>query len=94
MSEARQAVADVAQSSRLQKLDIELQSAYGGSNDQLRQSNAALRTCQFRRKVSATHSLINKSMMAAGLNWTALKAVRAADMAEAGSIIDALEPAA
>lgn len=83
-SEAK-AVADAAQA-RVQELDLELQ-RLRKANEQLRESNAALRTAN-EEGVGEAH-LINKSMMA---ELEGLRAARAADVAEASSIIGALTP--
>lgn len=77
--------AETAQN-RLTDLDLELQ-RLRQANDQLRQSNAALRTAN-EEGVGEPH-LINKAMMA---ELEALRAARAADVAEASSIIGALTP--
>lgn len=71
---------------RLAALDLELQ-RLRTANDQLRQSNAALRTAN-EEGVGEPH-LINKAMLA---ELEALRAARAADVAEANSIIGALTP--
>mmetsp|Transcript_21150 Transcript_21150/g.33929 ORF Transcript_21150/g.33929 Transcript_21150/m.33929 type:complete len:161 (-) Transcript_21150:1440-1922(-) len=71
---------------RITDLDLELQ-RLRKANDQLRQSNAALRTAN-EEGVGEPH-LINKAMMA---ELEALRAARAADVAEASSIIGALTP--
>lgn len=79
------ASASVAEA-RMTDLDLELQ-RLRKANDQLRQSNAALRTAN-EEGVGEPH-LINKAMMA---ELEALRAARAADVAEASSIIGALTP--
>lgn len=79
------AVADSAQA-RVEELDLELQ-RLRTANEQLRESNAALRTAN-EEGVGEAH-LINKSMMA---ELEGLRAARAADVAEANSIIGALTP--
>ena len=77
---AKAAEAQVAQ------LDLELQ-RLRRSNDQLRQSNQALREAN-EAGVGEPH-LINKAMLA---ELEALRAARAADVAEASQIIAAMEP--
>ncbi|APX11196.1 hypothetical protein [Tateyamaria omphalii] len=79
------AAADAARA-RVEELDLELQ-RLRKANDQLRISNAALRTAN-EEGVGEPH-LINKSMMA---ELEGLRAARAADVAEASSIIAALTP--
>ena len=79
------AAADAAQA-RVEELDLELQ-RLRKANEQLRESNAALRTAN-EEGVGEPH-LINKSMMA---ELEGLRAARAADVAEASSIISALTP--
>ncbi|MEX0310387.1 MAG: hypothetical protein AB3N17_09075 [Tateyamaria sp.] len=79
------AASDAAQS-RMEELDLELQ-RLRKANVQLRESNAALRTAN-EEGVGEPH-LINKSMMA---ELEGLRAARAADVAEASSIIGALAP--
>ena len=71
---------------RVEELDLELQ-RLRKANDQLRESNAALRTAN-EEGVGEPH-LINTSMMA---ELEGLRAARAADVAEASSIIGALAP--
>ncbi|WP_299289043.1 hypothetical protein [uncultured Tateyamaria sp.] len=85
---AAQAAADAtaAAQERVETLDLELQ-RLRKANDQLRQSNAALRLAN-EEGVGEPH-LINKAMMA---ELEALRAARAADVAEASSIIGALAP--
>ncbi|MEO0401403.1 MAG: hypothetical protein AAF214_03410 [Pseudomonadota bacterium] len=83
-AEAREVAA--AAQARVSELDLELQ-RLRLANDQLRQSNAALRTAN-EEGVGEPH-LINKAMMA---ELEALRAARAADVAEATSIIGALTP--
>lgn len=83
-AEAR-AQADAAQS-RVAEMDLELQ-RLRKANDQLRESNAALRSAN-EEGVGEPH-LINKAMMA---ELESLRAARAADVAEASSIIGALTP--
>ncbi len=82
---AAEAAASQAQA-RVAELDLELQ-RLRKSNDQLRESNMALRTAN-EEGVGEPH-LINKAMMA---ELEALRATRAADVAEASSIIGALTP--
>lgn len=84
ISEAK-LVSQAAQA-RTSELDLELQ-RLRKANDQLRQSNAALRTAN-QEGVGEPH-LINKAMLA---ELEALRAARAADVAEATSIIGALSP--
>jgi biopolymer transport protein ExbB/TolQ len=84
VDEAKQA--GEAAHSRTVALDLELQ-RLRKANDQLRQSNAALRTANA-EGVGDPH-LINKAMMA---ELEALRAARAADVAEVTSIIGALTP--
>lgn len=78
--------ASEAAEARMTELDLELQ-RLRKANAQLRESNAALRTAN-EEGVGEPH-LINKSMMA---ELEGLRAVRAADVAEASSIISALTP--
>lgn len=75
-----------ATQARFAALDLELQKL-GMANDQLRQSNAALRAANG-EGVGDAH-LINASMQA---ELDALRAARAAEVAEATSILDALTP--
>ena len=82
---AAQAATDAAQS-RVAEMDLILQQLRH-SNDQLRASNAALRAAN--ADGLADPDVINTSMMA---ELDALRASRAADVAEAYSIIDALTP--
>lgn len=84
LAEAK-AASDGAQA-RVAEMDIELQ-RLRKANDQLRQSNAALRAAN-EEGVGQPH-LINKAMMA---ELESLRAARAADVAEASSIIGALAP--
>ncbi|WP_147104237.1 hypothetical protein [Tateyamaria sp. syn59] len=79
------ATADAARA-RVEELDLELQ-RLRKANDQLRASNVALRTAN-EEGVGEPH-LINNSMMA---ELEGLRAARAADVAEASSIISALTP--
>lgn len=79
------AAAEAAQA-RVAELDLELQ-RLRKANEQLRESNAALRTAN-EEGVGEPH-LINKAMMA---ELEGLRAARAADVAEASSIIGALAP--
>ena len=78
--------AAAAAEARVAELDLELQ-RIRKSNDQLRQSNQALREAN-EAGVGEPH-LINKAMLA---ELEALRAARAADVAEASHIIDALTP--
>ena len=78
--------ASEAAQARMAAMDLELQ-RLRKANDQLRQSNAALRTAN-EEGVGEPH-LINKAMMA---ELEGLRAARAADVAEASSIIGALAP--
>ncbi|MFL4471461.1 hypothetical protein ACERZ8_16855 [Tateyamaria armeniaca] len=78
--------ASEAVQTRVAAMDLELQ-RLRKANDQLRQSNAALRTAN-EEGVGEPH-LINKAMMA---ELEGLRAARAADVAEASSIIGALAP--
>ena len=71
---------------RTQELDLELQ-RLRKANAELRQSNQALRAAN-EAGVGEPH-LINKAMMA---ELEALRAARAADVAETNAIIDALTP--
>ncbi|WP_299041236.1 hypothetical protein [uncultured Tateyamaria sp.] len=80
-----EAAADAARA-RVEELDLELQ-RLRKANDQLRTSNAALRAAN-EEGVGEPH-LINTSMMA---ELEGLRAARAADVAEASSIIGALAP--
>lgn len=80
-----QAAKDAADT-RVETLDLELQ-RLRKANDQLRQSNTDLRNAN-QEGVGEPH-LINKAMMA---ELEALRAARAADVAEATSIIGALTP--
>jgi len=82
---ASKTAADAADA-RLTELDLELQ-RLRKANDQLRQSNTDLRNAN-QAGVGEPH-LINKAMMA---ELEALRAARAADVAEATSIIGALTP--
>lgn len=84
LAEAK-AASEAAQS-RVAAMDLELQ-RLRAANDQLRQSNAALRAAN-EEGVGEPH-LINKAMMA---ELEGLRAARAADVAEATSIIGALAP--
>ena len=84
LNEAK-AASDAA-NARVAELDLELQ-RLRKANAQLRESNAALRTAN-QEGVGEPH-LINKSMMA---ELEGLRAARAADVAEANSIIGALTP--
>ncbi len=84
LAEAR-AASEAAQA-RMASMDLELQ-RLRKANDQLRQSNAALRAAN-EDGVGEPH-LINKAMMA---ELEGLRAARAADVAEASSIIGALAP--
>ena len=86
-----EAVADAraaakAAEGQVAQLDLELQ-RLRRSNDQLRQSNQALREAN-EAGVGEPH-LINKAMLA---ELEALRAARAADVAEASQIIAAMEP--
>jgi len=74
------------QSATLTRLDTELQ-RLRAANEQLRASNAALREAN-EQGVGEPH-LINKAMLA---ELEALRASRAADMAENAAILSALEP--
>ena len=78
--------ASEAVQTRVAAMDLELQ-RLRKANDQLRQSNAALRTAN-EEGVGEPH-LINKAMLA---ELEGLRAARAADVAEASSIIGALAP--
>lgn len=84
LAEARAAAE--AMQTRVAAMDLELQ-RLRKANDQLRDSNAALRQAN-EDGVGEPH-LINKSMMA---ELEGLRAVRAADVAEASSILGALGP--
>ncbi|MEP1356369.1 MAG: hypothetical protein ABJX32_13370 [Tateyamaria sp.] len=84
LAEAR-AAAEATQT-RVAAMDLELQ-RLRKANDQLRESNAALRTAN-QEGVGEPH-LINKAMMA---ELEGLRAARAADVAEASSILGALGP--
>ncbi|MEL6452951.1 MAG: hypothetical protein AAFQ19_16985 [Pseudomonadota bacterium] len=85
-AQADASAATQAAQSRMAEMDLELQ-RLRSANDQLRQSNAALRAAN-EEGVAEPH-LINKAMMA---ELEALRAARAADVAEAASIIGALTP--
>ncbi|MEO0865632.1 MAG: hypothetical protein AAFY39_13820, partial [Pseudomonadota bacterium] len=76
----------MAAEERTAALDLELQ-RLRQANEQLRQSNDALR--QANQDGVAEPHLINKAMLA---ELEALRAARAADIAEATSILGALEP--
>ena len=76
----------LAAEERTAALDLELQ-RLRQANEQLRQSNDALR--QANQDGVAEPHLINKAMLA---ELEALRAARAADIAEATSILGALEP--
>ncbi|WP_299730981.1 hypothetical protein [uncultured Tateyamaria sp.] len=78
--------ASEAVQTRVAAMDLELQ-RLRKANDQLRQSNAALRNAN-EEGVGEPH-LINKAMLA---ELEGLRAARAADVAEASSIIGALAP--
>ncbi len=80
-----QAARDAADA-RVETLDLELQ-RLRKANDQLRQSNTDLRAAN--QEGVGAPELINKAMMA---ELEALRAMRAADVAEATSIIGALTP--
>lgn len=80
-----QAARDAADA-RVETLDLELQ-RLRKANDQLRQSNTDLRAAN--QDGVGAPELINKAMMA---ELEALRAMRAADVAEATSIIGALTP--
>ena len=84
VAEAR-AAAEAAEA-QVSQLDLELQ-RLRRSNDQLRQSNQALREAN-EAGVGEPH-LINKAMLA---ELEALRAARAADVAEAPQIIAAMTP--
>ena len=84
LAEAR--AASEATQPRVAAMDLELQ-RLRKANDQLRESNAALRTAN-EEGVGEPH-LINKAMMA---ELEGLRAARAADVAEASSILGALGP--
>ena len=84
LAEAR--AASEATQTRVAAMDLELQ-RLRKANDQLRESNAALRTAN-EEGVGEPH-LINKAMMA---ELEGLRAARAADVAEASSILGALGP--
>lgn len=84
LAEAR--AASEATQTRVAAMDLELQ-RLRKANDQLRDSNAALRTAN-EEGVGEPH-LINKAMMA---ELEGLRAARAADVAEASSILGALGP--
>jgi len=84
LAEAR-AASEATQTS-VAAMDLELQ-RLRKANDQLRESNAALRTAN-EEGVGEPH-LINKAMMA---ELEGLRAARAADVAEASSILGALGP--
>ncbi|WP_299657551.1 hypothetical protein [uncultured Tateyamaria sp.] len=85
-AEADAKAATAAAETRMSELDLELQ-RLRKANEQLRESNAALRAAN-EDGVGEPH-LINKSMMA---ELEGLRAARAADVAEASSIIGALTP--
>ncbi|WP_299614282.1 hypothetical protein [uncultured Tateyamaria sp.] len=85
-AEANAKAATAAAETRMSELDLELQ-RLRKANEQLRESNAALRAAN-EDGVGEPH-LINKSMMA---ELEGLRAARAADVAEASSIIGALTP--
>lgn len=78
--------ASEAAQARVVSMDVELQ-RLRKANDQLRASNAALRAAN-EEGVGEPH-LINKAMLA---ELEGLRAARAADVAEASSIIGALTP--
>ena len=84
LAEAR--AASEATQTRVAAMDLELQ-RLRKANDQLRESNAALRTAN-EEGVGEPH-LINKALMA---ELEGLRAARAADVAEASSILGALGP--
>ena len=84
LAEAR--AASEATQTRVAAMDLELQ-RLRKANDQLRESNAALRTAN-EEGVGEPH-LISKAMMA---ELEGLRAARAADVAEASSILGALGP--
>lgn len=84
LAEAR--AASEATQTRVAAMDLELQ-RLRKANDQLRESNAALRAAN-EEGVGEPH-LINKAMMA---ELEGLRAARAADVAEASSILGALGP--
>ncbi|MEO0379111.1 MAG: hypothetical protein AAF252_02510 [Pseudomonadota bacterium] len=84
LAEAR--AASEATQTRVAAMDLELQ-RLRKANDQLRDSNAALRTAN-EEGVGEPH-LINKAMMA---ELESLRAARSADVAEASSILGALGP--
>ncbi|MEL7082079.1 MAG: hypothetical protein AAGK82_11780 [Pseudomonadota bacterium] len=83
---ARQAAADEAAADKATQLDLELQ-RLRQANSELRASNTALREANA-KGVGEPH-LINKAMLA---ELEALRAARAAEIAEAESIIGALTP--
>lgn len=85
-AEAQATAAVEAATARVAELDFELQ-RLRTANEQLRESNAALRTAN--EEGVGEPNLINKSMMA---ELEGLRAARAADVAEASSIIGALTP--
>ncbi|WP_415403225.1 hypothetical protein [Tateyamaria sp. SN3-11] len=85
-AQAEAGTAAEAAQARVAELDLELQ-RLRKANEQLRESNAALRTAN-EEGVGEPH-LINKAMMA---ELEGLRAARAADVAEASSIIGALAP--
>lgn len=85
LSEATPAKADDDTAKRIEALDLELQ-RLRKANDQLRESNAALREAN-EAGVGEPH-LINKAMLA---ELEALRAARAADVAEADTILSALD---
>ena len=78
--------ASEAAQARVSEMDLELQ-RLRAANDQLRESNVALRSAN-EEGVGEPH-LINKAMLA---ELESLRATRAADVAEASSIIGALTP--
>lgn len=85
--DAAQAAADTSSMlERVEALDLELQ-RLRKANDQLRESNAALRAAN-EAGVGEPH-LINSAMLA---ELEALRAARAADVAEASAIINDLVP--
>ena len=85
-TELAEAQAQMPSSDHLQRLDTDLQ-RLRKANDQLRQSNAALREAN-EEGVGEPH-LINKAMLA---ELEGLRAARAADVAEATSIMAQLVP--
>lgn len=84
--ELAEAQTQMPSADHLQRLDIDLQ-RLRKANDQLRQSNAALREAN-EEGVGEPH-LINKAMLA---ELEGLRAARAADVAEATSIMAQLVP--